>query len=292
MHSYDSILPFLKINSKKKIQSQETMKNKKRFILISPFNRKDKINKIQAYSFFNSIKEKNLKSKEVPNNNSPRQYKENKYKLFSIINYNSKVKEARKNRDMLIVSQILEKITERVPINFHYLNYYTPGPGEYSSENILLKDNHNPRNIFNNSLKIQSQLIEQKEKEKIYKKNIENKYNININRIKSYSRNKKLFLNGLKKNPKYFKKNYKSYIKSLSNQTQDTSDKLNKSSCLSISSIRNMNFDLKKLPDNNNQNNKIFGINKYKYIKIKKIKNIVLNDCLKNGNGNENENDV
>jgi hypothetical protein len=206
MQSHDGILPVLEINSKKKVQSQETKKNKTRNILISPFQRKDKINKIQAYSFFNSIKEKNLKSKETSDKNSPRRYKENKYKLFSINNYNSKVKETRKNRDLLIVSQILEKITRRVPINFHYFNYYTPGPGDFSSENILSKDNPNLRNLFNNTLKIQSQLIEQKEKEKLYKKNIENKYNININRIKSYSRNKKLFINGLKKKSKIFQK--------------------------------------------------------------------------------------
>ena len=122
MQSHDGILPVLEINSKKKVQSQETKKNKTRNILISPFQRKDKINKIQAYSFFNSIKEKNLKSKETSDKNSPRRYKENKYKLFSINNYNSKVKETRKNRDLLIVSQILEKITRRVPINFHYFN--------------------------------------------------------------------------------------------------------------------------------------------------------------------------
>ena len=285
MQSHDGILPVLEINSKKKVQSQETKKNKTRNILISPFQRKDKINKIQAYSFFNSIKEKNLKSKETSDKNSPRRYKENKYKLFSINNYNSKVKETRKNRDLLIVSQILEKITRRVPINFHYFNYYTPGPGDFSSENILSKDNPNLRNLFNNTLKIQSQLIEQKEKEKHYKKNIENKYNININRIKSYSRNKKLFINGLKKNPKYFKKKYQSYInKSLSNQNSDTLENLNKSSYLSISSIRNMNLDLKKLSDINNSNHNIFGINKYKYIKIRKTKNPVLNDCLKKEN--------
>ena len=285
MQSHDGILPVLEINSKKKVQSQETKKNKTRNILISPFQRKDKINKIQAYSFFNSIKEKNLKSKETSDKNSPRRYKENKYKLFSINNYNSKVKETRKNRDLLIVSQILEKITRRVPINFHYFNYYTPGPRDFSSENILSKDNPNLRNLFNNTLKIQSQLIEQKEKEKLYKKNIENKYNININRIKSYSRNKKLFINGLKKNPKYFKKKYQSYInKSLSNQNSDTLENLNKSSYLSISSIRNMNLDLKKLSDINNSNHNIFGINKYKYIKIRKTKNPVLNDCLKKEN--------
>lgn len=284
MQSHDGILPVLEINSKKKVQSQETKKNKTRNILISPFQRKDKINKIQAYSFFNSIKEKNLKSKETSDKNSPRRYKENKYKLFSINNYNSKVKETRKNRDLLIVSQILEKITRRVPINFHYFNYYTPGPGDFSSENILSKDNPNLRNLFNNTLKIQSKLIEQKEKEKLYKKNIENKYNININRIKSYSRNKKLFINGLKKNPKYFKKKYQSYIKSLSNQNSDTLENLNKSNYLSISSIRNMNLDLKKLSDINNSNHNIFGINKYKYIKIRKTKNPVLNDCLKKEN--------
>ena len=52
MQSHDGILPVLEINSKKKVQSQETKKNKTRNILISPFQRKDKINKIQAYSFF------------------------------------------------------------------------------------------------------------------------------------------------------------------------------------------------------------------------------------------------
>ena len=281
MQLYDSILPILEISSKKKVQSQEKMKNKTRNILISPFNRKEKINKIQAYSFFNSIKEKNLKGKEIPKLNNPKMHFDNKYKLFAINNYNSKVKETRKNRDLLIVSQILEKITRRVPINFHY---YTPGPGDFSSENILSKDNPNLRNLFNNTLKIRSQIIEQKEKERLYKKNIQNKYNINRNHLKSYSRNKKLFINGLKKNPKYFKKKYKSYIKSLSNQHSDTLENLNKSSYLSISSVRNMNLDLKKLPDINKSNSSIFGVNKYQYIKIRKIKNTVLNDCLKNEN--------
>jgi len=281
MQLYDSILPILEISSKKKVQSQEKMKNKTRNILISPFNRKEKINKIQAYSFFNSIKEKNLKGKEIPKLNNPKMNFDNKYKLFAINNYNSKVKETRKNRDLLIVSQILEKITRRVPINFHY---YTPGPGDFSSENILSKDNPNLRNLFNNTLKIRSQIIEQKEKERLYKKNIQNKYNINRNHLKSYSRNKKLFINGLKKNPKYFKKKYKSYIKSFSNQHSDTLENLNKSSYLSISSVRNMNLDLKKLPDINKSNSSIFGVNKYQYIKIRKIKNQVLNDCLKNEN--------
>lgn len=93
-----------------------------------------------------------------------------------------------------------------------------------------------------------------------------------------------MFINGLKKNPKYFKKKYQSYIKSLSNQNSDTLENLNKSSYLSISSIRNMNLDLKKLSDINNSNHNIFGINKYKYIKIRKTKNPALNDCLKKEN--------
>ena len=45
-----------------------------------------------------------------------------------------------------------------------------------------------------------------------------------------------------------------------------------------------MNLDLKKLSDINNSNHNIFGINKYKYIKIRKTKNPVLNDCLKKEN--------
>ena len=93
-----------------------------------------------------------------------------------------------------------------------------------------------------------------------------------------------MFINGLKKNPKYFKKKYKSYIKSLSNQHSDTLENLNKSSYLSISSVRNMNLDLKKLSDINKSNGSIFGVNKYQYIKIRKIKNTALNDCLKNEN--------
>ena len=45
-----------------------------------------------------------------------------------------------------------------------------------------------------------------------------------------------------------------------------------------------MNLDLKKLSDIKNPNNNIFGINKYKYIKIRKTKNTYLNDCLKKEN--------
>ena len=74
---------------------------------------------------------------------------------------------------------------------------------------------------------LKAQVIHTIEKEKIYKKNIENKYSININRIKSYTRNKKLFINGLRKNPKYFKNNYKSYIKSISKRMSDSSDNIN-----------------------------------------------------------------
>lgn len=293
MRAFEGILPVLELNFKTSIKSKDITRKKSRNILISPLyriNKINKINKIKAYSFFNSIKEKELRSKE--NNkikNSPRNYNENKYKykLLSVNYYNTKIKENAKNRDSIIISQLLDRIRKRVPIHINYFNYYTPGPGDYSPDKILTKNNSTLKGLFNDNLKLKSQLIEQKEKEKIYKKNIENKYSININRIKSYTRNKKLFINGLRKNPKYFKNNYKSYIKSISKRMSDSSDNINKSSSyLNISCLRNNNLDQKKLSSINlardNSINNIFGNNnKYRLIKIKKDTQSIFNEFIK-----------
>ena len=284
MQSYESILPLLELNLKKDNKEEPQIHRRSRNlrnILISPLYR---ISKIKAYSYFDSIKQKELKNKEILSKNTPKNLTANKYKLLSNDNHNTKIKENSNKKNSVIIPQLLNKIKERFPSHIHYFSYKTPEVDKHFSDKMKKINSPNFKSLFNESLKFKTKLIEQKEKEKLYKKNIDKKYNININRIKSYTRNKKLFINGLRKNPKYFN-NYRSFIKSLKKKVPDSLDNLSLSnSYLNISSIRNINSKVKKLSKNKdnsvnnikNENNK-----RYKIIKIKRLDQPLVNDFLK-----------
>ena len=268
MHSYDAILPILEIHKKFKNSNNEKSIRKQKISLYSPFYR---VNKIKAYSFFNSIKEKEIKNRELSTKNNPKKSNDIKYKFLPVNIYNTKPKQDLKS---IIINQLLNKIKRKKNLE---KNFNSSATGDYLSENNSPKICNSYKSLFNDSLKFKNEFIEQKEKEKLYKKNIENKYNINLNCIKSYSRNTKQYKNILRKNPDYFDK-YKFYIKYISNQKQNTLNTIDRNSCMNIINVSNHknsdDVDTKKTniinSQKNNHEKKIFNVNKYKHIKIKK----------------------
>jgi len=276
MKKYDKTLPFLEINPAKKILVNERNRkiNKLDNLLKTHLN---KINKRRAYSYFNSIKEKELKMKEttrkiIPKINTKEEYKN---KLYSMNSGISKTIEVKKIRKSIFEKKVFDKDKRKCSYIFRPF-YYEPLPENIFRESLISMYNSDFKSVCNSTLKNKDEFITQKEKENLYKKNIENKYNIKINRFKLYSRNKKLFLMGIKKNPNYFKKNYESYFKSLSMHSSFTLENFNKTSNFTISAIRNNKLNIKKITNDNfiKDKNKIKNIkgynNIYKYIKIKK----------------------
>ena len=276
MKKYDKTLPFLEINPAKKILVNERNRkiNKLDNLLKTHLN---KIKKRRAYSYFNSIKEKELKMKEtarkiIPKINTKEEYKN---KLYSMNSGISKTIEVKKIRKSIFEKKVFDKDKRKCSYIFRSF-YYEPLPENIFRESLISMYNSDFKSVCNSTLKNKDEFITQKEKENLYKKNIENKYNIKINRFKLYSRNKKLFLMGIKKNPNYFKKNYESYFKSLSMHSSFTLENFNKTSNFTISAIRNNKLNIKKITNDNfiKDKNKIKNIkgynNIYKYIKIKK----------------------
>lgn len=278
MKKYDKTLPFLEINPAKKILVKERNRNLNKLDDLLKSNLYYKINQKRAYSYFNSIKEKKLKTKEAVTKIIPKinTKEECKNKLYSINNKLSKTIEVKKIRKSIFEKKISDK-DKRKGSYICRPFYYEPLPENIFRESLISMYNSDFKSVCNNTLKNRDEFIAQKEKENLYKKNIENKYNIKINRFKLYSRNKKLFLMGIKKNPNYFKKNYESYFKSLSMHSSFTLENFNKTSNFTISAIRNNNkLNIKKITNDNfiKDKNKIKNIkrynNIYKYIKIKK----------------------
>lgn len=274
---HEDIFPSLSINLKNLCDEQPIkLKKKSRNILNSPLF---SLNKKKAYSFFDSIKEKKRKSKEKKSEHVQNVSNNNRYKILSINNYRSKLKNEIKNTNSLIINQLFDKIRKESPSKINYYNYYVPSPDDYLSQKLFLSDRNSSLNIFNDAIKFKSILIAQKEKERHYRRIIENKYNINMNRVKSYSKNKKLFINEFRKNPKYFSNKFKSYIeskKSISYNNSDISEHLNKSNCVNTTSIKNSSKDEKNSKSINIfkgiLNNNAFENNmKYRHIKLKKI---------------------
>ena len=272
MKKYDKTLPILeKSLTKRIIEKERKNKLEKSGNLLIPSLYQ--INQMKAYSFFNSIKEKELKMRQTISKNFSKINAEDVYKnkLLSMNNKKNKTIELKNYRK----SFFKEKIGNRGTYNYVPLDYYEPIPGNYFIDSFLSKDNSDFKSIRNDTLRNRDALISRKRKENLYKKNIENKYNIKINRIKLYSRNKKLFANALKKNPNYFKKNFQSYIKSLSLYSSSFLDNFNKSNS-TISIIRNNNIRIKRYTNDNLPKEKIINKiihpnnTKYKYIKIKK----------------------
>ena len=272
MKKYDKTLPILeKSLTKRIIEKERKQKLEKSGNLLIPSLYQ--INQMKAYSFFNSIKEKELKMRQTISKNFSKINAEDVYKnkLLSMNNNKNKTIELKNYRK----SFFKEKNGNKGTYNFGHLDYYEPIPGNYFIDSFLSKDNSDFKSILSDTLRNRDELISRKRKENLYKKNIENKYNIKINRIKLYSRNKKLFANALKKNPNYFKKNFQSYIKSLSLYSSSFLDNFNKSNS-TISIIRNNNIRIKRYTNDNLPKEKIINKiihpnnTKYKYIKIKK----------------------
>ena len=266
MKKYDKVLPNLEKNLTKKVIEKERKQKIGKSEVPLTF-RLYKINQVKAFSFYNSIKEKELKMrqpvfKKIQKINSEDNYKN---KLLSINNIKSKTIEVKNLKKTIFQKKIKEKNGTKDNYILRPLDYYESVPVNYFKESFFSKKD-------NSDFKC---IISQKEKENLYKKNIENKYNIKINRIKLYSRNKKLFANALKNNPNYFKKNYKSYIKSLSKYSSLNFNHFNKNNS-TISIIGNDILNIKGYTNNNLPKDKIIinsinpNNNKYKYIKIKK----------------------
>ena len=262
----DGILPPLEINLKKIKTKLPQRKQNLKHILISPLCQ---LNKLKAYSFFNSIKAKNNQSQEN--------------QKASIERYTNRTKDDSNDKKMEILRkkklgsyiQIKDINKKYIPCDIKEYKYFSPENENYLTDKILKKNIHSFKNILNDHLKIKSELKSQKEKEILYQKNIENKYNINLNRIKTYSRNKKLFISSLKKYPKYFNSNYQKYIKSISKNVTNSKKYISQSSLINTSTIKNMNNDLSVLSNYNmKKNNSISDIfnnnnNKFKITQIK-----------------------
>ena len=101
MHSYDAILPILEIHKKFKNSNNEKSIRKQKISLYSPFYR---VNKIKAYSFFNSIKGKEIKNRELSTKNNQKKSNDIKYKFLPVNIYNTKPKQGLKS---IIINQLL-----------------------------------------------------------------------------------------------------------------------------------------------------------------------------------------
>ena len=130
MHSYDAILPILEIHKKFKNSNNEKSIRKQKISLYSPFYR---VNKIKAYSFFNSIKEKEIKNRELSTKNNQKKSNDIKYKFLPVNIYNTKPKQDLKS---IIINQLLNKIKRKKNLE---KNFNSSATGDYLSENNSTK---------------------------------------------------------------------------------------------------------------------------------------------------------
>ena len=173
MHSTDMMLPPLEINLKKFKPILHKKKKNIKHILVSPLHQ---MNKLKAYSFFNSIKAKtNNQMEEMINKDNQKNSLENKKNEISNKSDNNKFKEKSINNS----NQIHITIKKYALLDNKYYNY-TPGNEDYLVKKFFNRNNKSFKSIVNNNLKIRNELKAQKEKEILYQKNIENKYNNNI----------------------------------------------------------------------------------------------------------------
>ena len=170
----DGILPPLEINLKKIKTKLPKRKQNLKHILISPLCQ---LNKLKAYSFFNSIKAKNNQSQE--NQKASIERYTNRTKDDS----NDKKIEILKKKKLGSYIQIKDINKKYIPCDIKEYKYFSPENENYLTDKILKKNIHSFKNILNDHLKIRSELIFYI-KEILYQKNIENKYNINLNRLK------------------------------------------------------------------------------------------------------------
>ena len=104
--SLHRFLPSLEANKKyasySRFYSPQRRIIKSRNLMISPINQ---IEKMKAYSFFNSIKEKELKYQELIMESNKKEQEENKKKLLFIDNYTSKHKNSLKNKTNFFITK-------------------------------------------------------------------------------------------------------------------------------------------------------------------------------------------
>lgn len=239
---YEESIPNLEINMKKSFSINKKNSKINKNYLINPHFASSQV---KAYNFFNSINDKERKNKDKINNNIKANSNElgNIFEMINIENYKSnkyisiEENEKRKNNS-IIVKKILDKIKRKSPKNKKLSEYLSPGPGDYSPEKEIRKEqNIRYRNLFiEDKLNLNLDIICKQEKDKFYKENngIET-FNIK-NKNKSNSK-KNIFNIKLGKMKTLLKGNNDNYNIDINNISYF--DKQNKNNYLNISPLKN-----------------------------------------------------
>ena len=239
---YEESIPNLEINMKKSFSiNKKNSKINKNYLINPHFGS----SQVKAYNFFNSINDKERKNKDKINNNIKANSNElgNIFEMINIENYKSnkyisiEENEKRKNNS-IIVKKILDKIKRKSPKNKKLSEYLSPGPGDYSPEKEIRKEqNIRYRNLFiEDKLNLNLDIICKQEKDKFYKENngIET-FNIkNKNKLNS---KKNIFNIKLGKMKTLLKGNNDNYNIDINNISYF--DKQNKNNYLNISPLKN-----------------------------------------------------
>ena len=234
--------------------------------MISPINQ---IEKLKAYSFFNSIKEKELKYQELIMESNKKEQEENKKKLLFIDNYTSKHKNSLKNKTNFFITNLLEKSRYK-DTKTKYNDFFNPKLNDFPTDRNSIANKNSSKYLYNDILKYKNLLKERKKREKLYKEKIEKIYGFNINLINLYMRNKKLFISYKKKQKFYNNNNDRSNIKSTSYKITTSFDEF-KENNFKISNSKKP----EKQKNEIKKNDSIFDVSrintKIKAMKFKKI---------------------
>lgn len=234
--------------------------------MISPINQ---IEKMKAYSFFNSIKEKELKYQELIMESNKKEQEENKKKLLFIDNYTSKHKNSLKNKTNFFITNLLEKSRYK-DTKTKYNDFFNPKLNDFPTDRNSITNKNSSKYLYNDILKYKNLLKERKKREKLYKEKIEKIYGFNINLINLYMRNKKLFISYRKKQKFYNNNNDRSNIKSTSYKITTSFDEF-KENNFKISNSKKP----EKQKNEIKKNDSIFDVSrintKIKAMKFKKI---------------------
>ena len=268
--SLHRFLPSLEANKKyasySRFYSPQRRIIKSRNLMISPINQ---IEKMKAYSFFNSIKEKELKYQELIMESNKKEQEENKKKLLFIDNYTSKHKNSLKNKTNFFITNLLEKSRYK-DTKTKYNDFFNPKLNDFPTDRNSITNKNSSKYLYNDILKYKNLLKERKKREKLYKEKIEKIYDFNINLINLYMRNKKLFISYRKKQKFYNNNNDRSNIKSTSYKITTSFDEFKENNC-KISNSKKP----EKQKNEIKKNDSIFDVSriktKIKAMKFKKI---------------------
>ena len=228
MDYYEESFPNLEINTKKSCSNSHKMLKKRKNSLVSPIFTSSQL---KAYNFFNNIVKKTRNNMELINNNHTNI---NLGNFLEISNYKKKNNSSnqsdlnKKKQNSNIVKIILNDIRRKTPKNIEANNYLTID-NENSSEHKNLKKDRILFFKYNNNFNFFT-TKKSKNKNRFLNRNIlpelfdYNKYN-----IKSFSKNRKIFIFELEKENGYnLNKNNKNIFRTEFHQKSSSFNKENK----------------------------------------------------------------